>query len=510
MKLRHQRILHVDGDSFFASCEIALAPQLINRPVFVGGGRRGDGIVIAANYIAKRYGIETGMACFEARRRCPEGVLVPPHYDEYRRLSLLMFKCLRQYTPLLVPTSIDEGFLEFTDSPRVFACANAAELVARMKRHIAEEAGVPVSAGLASSRWLAKLATEQNKPNGFCEVPEEHEREFLAPIPVQKLVGIGDNRARTLRAFMVKTLGDVASVPLEVLRKRLGVFGEQLWLLARGELHEQLTLANKPRTTISSATTLPYDEPDYEAALLFLLDQAERALTTIFRENLKAREMGVFVRFRDLDGMGRTVRFPAAQFDPRIIGPEIERLFWKLVAGKIQPVRQVAIHFWNLEPLDLHPNLFEDPPEIKLHTLHRALEQIESRFGPRSIKTGTRLLLETTAPHLLGDKPKCPYLSQREMESKVSRLPETNREQTLDPVEESIWQPPAEEPQDVPLLLPRSWGRSTNRPKFPEPDAARPKPNRSAQELTPMVSTVTEKALAALKEIRNSRKPPRP
>ncbi|MCX7914918.1 MAG: DNA polymerase IV, partial [Verrucomicrobiae bacterium] len=164
MKVRCPRILHVDGDAFFASCEVALDRTLRGKPVFVGGGRRGDGIVIAANYIAKRYGITTGMACFEAKRRCPDGVLVRPHYDEYRRLSLALFQLVRRYTPLLVPTSIDEGFLDFTDSPRVFRCRDAGELVARMKREIDHEIGISVSAGLGCSRWVAKLATEQCKP----------------------------------------------------------------------------------------------------------------------------------------------------------------------------------------------------------------------------------------------------------------------------------------------------------------------------------------------------------
>lgn len=466
VKPRHQRILHVDGDAFFASCEIALDPELRRRPVFVGGGRRGDGIVIAANYLAKRFGIETGMACFEARRRCPEGVLVRPHYDEYRRLSLALFQCVRQYTPLLVPTSIDEGFLDFTDSPRVFGCASAGELVARMKRDIASNVGVPVSAGLGSSRWMAKLATEQCKPDGFREVPEDGEREFLDPIPAEKLVGIAERRARALGAVGVRTLGDAARVPLEVLRKRFGFFGEQLWLFARGELREKLELADKPRTTISSATTLPYDEPDHEAALLFLLDQTERVLTIMFRENLKAREMGVYVRFCDLEGKGTHARFPAAQFDPGIVLPHVERVFWKLIAGETRPIRQVAVHFWNLEPLDLHPNLFGDPPEIKRRDLHRALEQIEARFGARSVKTGTRLLLETNAPHLVSDKPKCPYLSQREMEVKMAKVPEAIRENTLEPVHEEPWQPAEDELREEPLLLPRSWGRSTSRPAF--------------------------------------------
>src|SRR5690242_6906318 len=114
MRQRTPRILHLDGDAFFASCEIALEPALRGKPVMVGGGRRGDGIVIAANYLAKQYGITTGMACFEAKRKCPGGVLRQPHYDEYRRLSLELFRRARNYTPLLVPTSIDEGFMDFT------------------------------------------------------------------------------------------------------------------------------------------------------------------------------------------------------------------------------------------------------------------------------------------------------------------------------------------------------------------------------------------------------------
>jgi len=465
MALRHQRILHVDGDAFFASCEIALDPALRNRPVYVGGGRRGDGIVIAANYIAKRYGLITGMACFEARRKCPEGVLVRPHYNEYRRLSLEIFKRLKNYTPTMVPTSIDEGFLDFTDSPRVFGCRTATELAERIRRQIVTEVGVPISAGLGSSRWLAKLATEHCKPDNFFEVPEGHEQEFLAPTPVKKLTGIAERRARALRSLGVRTLGDVARLPLEMLRRRFGVFGLELWLLARGELHETLSFAHNTRTCISSATTLPYDEPDREAALLFLLDQTERVITTFFRENLKAREMGLFVRFRGFEGVGRSVRFPAAQFEPRAIDPVVERVFRELVAGQRQPIRQVCVHFWNFEPLDLQPDLFGDHPEFKRRELHHALEEIEARYGPRSVKSGTRLLAESQAAHLLGEKAKCPFVPQREMEIKVGALPEALRENTLDPVYEEDWLPlePGVGGSGGELPLPRTWGRSTSR-----------------------------------------------
>lgn len=459
MQPRHQRILHVDGDSFFASCEIALDPTLKKRPVFVGGGRRGDGIVIAANYIAKKFGIITGMACFEAKQKCPDGVLVRPHYDEYRRLSIEMFQRVRNYTPLLVPTSIDEGFLDFTDSPRVFRCRTPTELVARMKREIAGEVGVPVSMGLGSSRWLAKLATEHCKPDGFCEVPEEQERAFLHDVPIQKLAGIATRRARSLRALGVWTLGDVAELPLGLLEKRYGFFGLELWLLATGQLRESLSLANKPRTCIGSATTLPYDEYDYEAALLFLLDQTQRVITTFFRENLKAREMGVYIRFKNLEANGASVKFPAAEFEPRVINPEVERLFRQLVAHEEQPIRQVCINFWNMQPLDLQPKLFGGDDEFKRRQLHHALEAIEARYGRRSVKTGTRLLLEEEAAHLVSNKAKCPFIPQREMEMKMDKLPEP----MLDLIYEDESKPLEETQSDTPLGLPRTWGRSTSR-----------------------------------------------
>lgn len=457
---RHQRILHVDGDSFFASCEIALDPSLRTKPVFVGGGRRGDGIVIAANYIAKKYGITTGMACFEAKRKCPGGVLVKPHYDEYRRLSLELFRHVRHYTPLLVPTSIDEGFMDFTDSPKVFRCQAPAELVTRMKREITAEVGVPVSAGLGSSRWLAKLATEHCKPDGFYEVPADRERDFLHDIPVQKLAGIASRRARSLRALGVWTFGDLAQLPLGLLEKRYGFLGLELWLLATGQFHEKLKLENKPRTTISSCTTLPYNEPDHEAALLFLLDQTERVVATFLRENLKAREMGVYVQFKNAEGNSAHIRFLAPQCSPHSINPEVKRLFWLIVGGQTQPIRQVAVSFWNMVPLDFEPDLFGHNRDLKQRDLHHALEQIEERFGRRRVKTGTRLLMEQRAAHLVGDKAKCPFMAQREMEIKVGNIPTP----MLDPTYEDEWQP-VENVEDVnpARLVPRTWGRSTTR-----------------------------------------------
>ena len=164
------------------------------------------------------------------------------------------------------------------------------------------------------------------------------------------------------------------------------------------------------------------------SALLFLLEQTERVITTFFRENLKAREMGVYIRFKDFTGNGRSVRFPGAQFLPREILPVVEKLFHQIVMSEIQPIRQVCINFWNMQPLELEPDLFGFNQDLKHRQLHRALEQIETLYGKNRIKTGTRVLLEQEAKHLVRDKAKCPFIPQREMEVKMNRVPEEVKE----------------------------------------------------------------------------------
>jgi nucleotidyltransferase/DNA polymerase involved in DNA repair len=277
MSARNNRILHIDGDSFFASCEIALDPKLEGRPVWVGGGRRGDGIVIAANRQAKKYGIKTGTACFEAKRLCPNGVLCRPHYDAYRELSRQMFLILEQYAPTLVPYSIDEGFLDFsTMDSHVWRNTTPTDYVQDIRKRILKEVRLPVTAGLANSAKLAKLATDAAKGVGFIEVPHGGEKDFLNDRPVQELSGIAKNRQRSLAAFGAFTFGHVAKLPSMLLKQKFGIWGQQLWLFSNGQWNEPLVLEIKDRTTISSSTTLPQDEHDYEAALTFMLSESTR------------------------------------------------------------------------------------------------------------------------------------------------------------------------------------------------------------------------------------------
>ncbi|HVY69238.1 MAG TPA: DNA polymerase IV, partial [Verrucomicrobiae bacterium] len=300
------RILHVDGDSFFASCEIALHPEWEGQPLWVGGGRHGNGIVIAANRLAKKFGVITGMGCREAKKRCPQGILAPPNYECYRDLSQKMFRILEEYSPTLVPISIDEGFLDLTTmDSHVWRQTTPAGYVNGIRDRVRQEIRLPVSAGLASSSRLAKLATDAAKP-GFLEVPAGQEKDFLRDRPVRELSGIASRRERALASLGARTFGDVARLPSPLLRQKFGVWGHQLWLFANGRWNEPLLLEVKDRSTISSNTTLPCDESDYEAALTFALSEATRLVGQLRREQLQAREMSLTIRFNDFTEAGNS------------------------------------------------------------------------------------------------------------------------------------------------------------------------------------------------------------
>jgi len=416
------RILHVDGDSFFASCEIALDEKLQGQPVWVGGGRRGDGIVIAANRVAKKFGVKTGMACFEAKQVCPRGVLCRPHYDAYRDISAKMFHVLEQYSPMLVPISIDEGFLDLTSMDSVvWRNTTPEKYVKEICDHVTREVKIPVSAGLASSSRLAKLATDAAKP-GYLEIKPGEEKEFLKDRSVRELSGIGKNRQRSLAALGALTFGHVAELPSHLLKQKFGIWGQQLWLFANGQWNEPLLLEVKNRTTISSNTTLPYDEPDYAAALTFALSETTRLVGQLRREQMQARELSVTIRFNDFSEAGGSHRFREPQFMNSVINARVEEIFLETMREQFRPVRQIRIAFWNLERLDTQPTLWGRTAAERWGALDDAANQLNqnySRPDKPALMTGAQLALRQLDDAHKNPKAKCPFSPQREIVKKL-------------------------------------------------------------------------------------------
>ena len=341
--MKTPRILHVDGDNFFASCEEILSPALRGRAVVVAGGRRQDGIVLSASRRAKAFGIKSGMAVFAARRLCGELVVCPARPDAYKIISARMFAVMNRFSPLVVPVSIDEGFLDLSAEADGAACWH--ELSAAVSR----EVGLALSGGLANSRWAAKLSTDAGKP-GFLEIAAGREKEFLSSRDLRELSGIGEHRADALAALGARKFSDVAALPSMLLRQRFGIWGQKLWLFANGEWPEELLAEVRTRTMISRQKTFSFDVRDYCRVLQFGTVELKTLLAQLRREQLAPRELGVTVRFADFSEASAKHRFRVAQERDEIIFAMFSAKFAECVAGQTKFVRQLRLSLSGLEP----------------------------------------------------------------------------------------------------------------------------------------------------------------
>ena len=330
-----------------------------------------------------------------------------------------MFRILEEYSPMLVPVSIDEGFLDLSTMDSVMWRHTTAEnYVQQIAERITREVKIPVSAGLANSSRLAKLATDAAKP-GFLEVQPGSEKEFLRDRSVRELSGIGKNRQRSIAALGALTFGHVTQLPSPLLKQKFGIWGMQLWLFANGMWNEPLLLEVKDRTTISSNTTLPYDEPDYEAALTFALSEATRLTGQLRREQLQLRELSLTIRFTDFTEVGATHRFQHPQFQNSVINTALEGIFRDVMSGQGKAVRQIRLAMWNLSRLDTQPTLWGQTDAERWGALDTATKKLTDKFGQTALMTGAQLALRQSDGAQKNPKAKCPFVPQREMVKKL-------------------------------------------------------------------------------------------
>jgi DNA polymerase-4 len=330
-----------------------------------------------------------------------------------------MFRILEEYSPTLVPISIDEGFLDCTTMDKyVWQHTTPMDYMKQIGDRIRREVGLPVSGGLASSSRLAKLATDAAKP-GFIEIPAGAEKEFLKDRSVRELSGVAKNRERALAALGASTFGDVANLPSMLLKQKFGIWGQQLWLFSNGKWNEPLLLEVKDRASISSNTTLPYDEPDYEAALTFVFSEATRLVGQLRREQLRSRELSLTIRFNDFSEAGGSHRFREPQFLNSTFNTALAEIFRGIMGGQFKPVRQIRIAFWNLARLDTQPTLWGRTDAERWGALDAAAHKLNSQFGRTSLMTGAQLALRGLEDAFKNPKAKCPFVPQREMVKKL-------------------------------------------------------------------------------------------
>ena len=308
MKREDSTILHVDMDAFFASVSELDYPEHIGKPLVVGAGARG--VVLSANYAARKFGIRAAMPVVQAQRMAPSAIFIPPNHDRYSEVSRRVMEIFFQFTPFVEPLSLDEAFLDASGSLRIFGSGR--EIAVAIRETIKRQEKITCSVGIASSKFIAKLASGRCKPDGMLEIVNERVLTFLHPLPVTELWGVGPKTGEELKRLGLRTVGDIANTPVETLKRALGdASGEALYELAWGRDFREV-IVDAPEKSISAAGTFQYDLEDVGDIERELLRLAERVTHRLRSRLLRARTISLKVRFSDFTNLtkARTLNLP--------------------------------------------------------------------------------------------------------------------------------------------------------------------------------------------------------
>ncbi len=380
-------ILHVDLDAFFASVEQRDDDALRGKPVVVGGSRA-RGVVAAASYEARVYGVHSAMPMAEALRLCPHAVVVRHHMGRYADASRAFFAILDDFSPVVEPLSLDEGFLDVTGARRLLG--DGPTVARRIKQRVRDELDLVASVGVAPTKFLAKIASDLEKPDGLCVVAPDRMLEFLHPLPVSRLWGVGKVSQERLLEMGLRTIGDVAAFPEEVLASRLGpAAGAHLAALARGEDPRDVE-PSQAAVSIGHEQTFEIDLAAKEDIRALLLGQADRVAARLRRHGLRSRTVTLKIKYADFRLVTRRRTLADATSDGNVIARAASDLLGELdiddLHGKQRRVRLCGVSASGLEPRDAPRQLsLEEDRRARGERLGDTLDRISDRFGDRAI-----------------------------------------------------------------------------------------------------------------------------
>jgi DNA polymerase IV (DinB-like DNA polymerase) len=342
-------ILHVDMDAFYASVEIRERPELEGKPVVVGPDPRDGharGVVLTASYEARRFGVRSAMPCVQALRLCPDAVFVMPHHELYGRVSSEIMATLRRFADRLEPSGIEEGYLDLTNRTGG-DFARATETAKEIKAAMRREHRLSCSIGIASSKAVAKIASDFQKPDGLTVVLPDHVVEFLAPISLRKVYGVGPKTAERLKEMGYETVADVQRAPREDLVEILGGFGEYLCDVAVGRDSSEVVEPTGPPESISTETTFASDLQTYEEIWPELEELAKSLHSQLLKERYAFRTVGLKVKYSDFEihSRSRSLRMHTADLDPILV---LSQMMLKEVLASGRRVRLIGVRLSNL------------------------------------------------------------------------------------------------------------------------------------------------------------------
>jgi len=385
-ELARLAIAHVDCDAFYAAVEKRDDPGLRDRAVLVGGSRRG--VVMAACYNARRFGIRSAMPMFEALRACPDAAVIRPDMKKYAAVSREIRGLLNDVTPAVEPISIDEAVLDLSGTERLHRAAPAATL-ARLARRIEDEVGLTVSTGLSYNRFLAKIASGMDKPRGFFVIGRGDARRFLADRPVTLIQGVGEAMRKRLAADGIATVGDLQGMEEETLGRRYGAMGRRLARLSRGDDSRPVAGGSR-RKSLSAETTFAEDLTRLDDLKKRLWPLAEKVSRRLKAERIGARTIAVKLKRADFRIRTRSTTLAHATQMAETMYRAGVRLVEKEVDGT--PWRLIGIGTANYVPAEeADPPDLADPRSLRRRDVERAIDSIRERFGEGSIGHGRGL-----------------------------------------------------------------------------------------------------------------------
>ena len=384
-----KHIIHLDIDAFYPSVEMLDNPELKGKPLIVGGSKE-RGVVSSASYEARKFGVHSAQPIAKAIRRCPHGIFLPVRMSRYKEVSEKVFDIFNRFTPLVEPLSIDEAFLDVTNSIRLFG--QPENIAIKIKQIIFAETGLTISAGIAPSKFVAKIASDIDKPDGLTVVRPDDVRDFLDPLPVKKMWGVGKVSQRLLNQLNIHTFKELRQTPVKILEKKFGKQGAKIHSFAMG-IDERDVIPEHDVKSIGHELTFSRDIIFLNEAQKELFALSNKAARRMRHKELKGRTITLKVKYSDFVQITRSTTLPKSTDNGLEIYSVACRLLKKTEVTK-KPIRLLGISLSQLSFLGYGTQLSlfdQDPSSRKRQRLNTVLDSLHEKFGDKSVVPGTLL-----------------------------------------------------------------------------------------------------------------------
>ncbi|MCC2116308.1 DNA polymerase IV [Bacillus halotolerans] len=384
-------IFHIDMNSFYASVEMAYDPALRGKPVAVAGNvKERKGIVVTCSYEARAHGVKTTMPVWKAKRNCPELIVLPPNFDRYRSSSRAMFSILREYTDLVEPVSIDEGYMDMTDTPY---SRNAYETAKEIQSRLQKELLLPSSIGIAPNKFLAKMASDMKKPLGITILRKREVPDILWPLPVGEMHGVGKKTAEKLNGLSIDTIGDLAAADEHALKRLLGINGPRLKNKANGIHHAPVDPERIYEfKSVGNSSTLSHDSADEDELLAVFRKLSASVSGRLQRKEVMASKLFIMIRYADWKTITRSITLKNPIDQKNEIYNEAEHLFFK--HWNKNPIRLLGITGTDLvekEQAYKQLDLFSYTEDAKDEPIQQMMEKLNEKYGSKLIRKGAKV-----------------------------------------------------------------------------------------------------------------------